>query len=139
MFAIFLTSVSKQKDDILSSIFRKNNKKFSNLEREYLSWIKSNDVDEKFTAHEPAEILYSHHQPIGSVESGLYLMWFSVYVKILNEGLSLKNKQAWAAAIEYVWLHLRYEKITQAALAGKYNLSTATLQKYVKQVKNLLV
>lgn len=141
LFAIFLTSVSNQKDEILTKVLRKNNKNFSSLEREYLSYIKEEDADcaKQFSAHETAELLYQHHQPIGSVESGLYLMWFTVYMKILNEELSLKNKQAWAAAIEYVWLHLRHEKITQASLASKYNLSPATLQKYVKSVKNLLV
>lgn len=138
LFAIFLTSVSTKKSEILTSILQKKNNKFSSLERDYLSWIKTGDSTSNFAAHETAEILYDHHQPIGSLESGLYLMWFSVFVKIVQEELSLKNKQAWAAAVEYVWLHLRNEKVTQASLAERYGLSSATLKKYVKLVKNLL-
>jgi tetratricopeptide (TPR) repeat protein len=137
LFAIFLTSVSKQKEEILSSVQRKNQKKFSSLEREYLALVKSDDSAE-FKAHEIAETLYQYHHPIGSVESGLYLLWFTVFIKVINEEFSLKNKQAWAAAVEYVWLHLREEKITQAKIANKYNVSSATLQKYVKSVKNLM-
>ncbi len=138
LFAIFLTSVSTKKNEILSSILQTKNNKLSSLERDYLTWIKTADSTSNFSAHETAEILYNHHQPIGSLESGLYLMWFSVFVKIVQEELSLKNKQAWAAAVEYVWLHLRNEKVTQASLAERYELSSATLKKYVKLVKNLL-
>ncbi|MDF2904141.1 MAG: hypothetical protein K0S25_1779 [Bacillus sp. (in: firmicutes)] len=139
LFAIFLTAVSTKREELLNSIQSKNYNKFSSLEREYLAWVKSVDETETYAAHEVAEILYQHHHPVGSVESGLYLMWFSVFVKIMNEGLSIKNKQAWSAAVEYIWFHLRNEKVTQATQASKYGLSLATMQKYVKSVKNLLV
>lgn len=141
LFAIFLTSVSTKRSEILSSIGRNNHNKFSSLEREYLSLVKSekDEANITFPAHQAAKILYHHHHPVGSVESGLYLMWFSVYVKIMKEELSLKNKQAWAAAVEYVWLYLRNEKVSKKTIAGKYNLSSSTMQKYVKLVKNFLV
>lgn len=140
LFAIFLISVSQQKETILSSLLQKNNKKFSSLERDYLAFIKApQDAEEIFPAHETAEVLYQYHQPIGSVESGLYLLWFTIYLKMITDkGFLLKNKYAWAAAVEYFWYQLREEKITQAALADKYQLSTSTIQKYVKAVKKIL-
>jgi tetratricopeptide (TPR) repeat protein len=140
LFALFLAAVSKQKDEIFASIDQGAYKNFSSLERDYLSWLKTDgDRHLLFPAHEIAEILYQKHRPIGPAESGLYLMWFSIFVKITNEGLSLKNRQAWAAAVEYVWLNLRNEKTTQSALADKYGISPATMQKYVKLVKTFLM
>jgi tetratricopeptide (TPR) repeat protein len=141
LFAIFLTSVSSKKEEILSSIVQKRQNKFSSLENEYFSWVKSesNQATITFPAHESAKILYNHHQPVGSVESGLYLMWFSVYVKMTKENLSLKNERALAAAVEYIWLRFRNNHVTQKALARKYELSPTTIQKYVKLVKELLV
>ena len=41
-------------------------------------------------AQEIAEVLYENHQPIGTVESGLYLMWFSVFVEISKSKVNLK-------------------------------------------------
>ena len=61
-----------------------------------------------------------------------------MFIKAFNEGLSLKNKHAWAAAIEYNLLLLQNERSSQATLARKYNLSPATVRKYVNIVKKLL-
>jgi predicted transcriptional regulator len=50
----------------------------------------------------------------------------------------LKNKNAWAGAIEYVWKRLRSEQVSQKDVAERYGLSPATVGKYVKKVNNLL-
>jgi DNA-binding transcriptional regulator LsrR (DeoR family) len=65
-------------------------------------------------------------------------MWFSVYVEIAKEKQSLKNKRAWAGAVEYMWHKLRSEKISQQEVAERYGISPATIGKYVKIVNNYL-
>lgn len=138
LFAMFLTSISSKQAEILASPKLKNNGKFSSLEREYLKLLKEGSDAAQFVAHETAEILYQHHQQIGAIESGVYLMWFSVFVETVKAGHPLKNQKAWAAAIEYEWSRQRNQKATQTSVASKYHLSAATLQKYVKLVKSFL-
>jgi tetratricopeptide (TPR) repeat protein len=138
LFAMFLTSVSSKKEEILASPQLKNNGKFSSLEREYLKLLKAGENPADFAGHVTAESLYEHHHPVGVAEASLFLMWFMVFVELVKVGYPLKNEKAWAAAIEYEWARKRNQKITQAAVAEHYQLSTATVQKYVKIVKNFL-
>ncbi|MFE8696562.1 tetratricopeptide repeat protein [Cytobacillus sp. FJAT-53684] len=137
LFALFLISMSAIKEEILDSREVKQNQKFSHLEREYLSFVRKQEI-KQLPVHDTAVLLYQHYHPIGTVEAGLFLMWFSVFVEMANNNQPIKNNQATAAAIEYVWLKWREEKISQQQLAGKYGISLSTLQKYIKMVKSFL-
>jgi tetratricopeptide (TPR) repeat protein len=139
LFAIFLAALSDKKDDLLSAKSISQHKKLTKLERDYITYIKTGEETAVSDAHEIAELLYNVYQPIGTVEAGLYLMWFSVFPEILNSSEArLKNKPAWAGAIEYVWKRLRSEQISQKDVAERYGLSPATVGKYVKMVNNYL-
>lgn len=138
LFAIFLATVSSKKDEILSSKRLFQNQKLSPIEREYLSYVKSGLPSVTAEAHQVAELLYQNHQPIGMVESGLYLMWFSALEEMAQSGIQLKNKNGWAGAIDYVWNKLRSEKVSQQEIAERYGVSSATVGKYVKVIKSLL-
>ncbi|TCJ06451.1 tetratricopeptide repeat protein [Cytobacillus praedii] len=138
LFALFLTSVSAGKDEILASKEMKQNQRFSHLEREYLSFLRTKEEMADQALHETAILLYQNYHPIGTVEAGLFLMWFAVFVKMESSSLPVKNNKAWAGAVEYIWMKMREEKVSQQQLAGKYGVSSSTLQKYVKMVKNLL-
>ena len=90
-------------------------------------------------AHETAKVLYKRYQPIGTVEAGLFLLWFSVFVEMSKQNVSLKNHTALAAAVEYVWNKAsRNEKCSQKEIAEQYNISASTLQKYIKLVNDFL-
>ncbi|WML46966.1 tetratricopeptide repeat protein [Neobacillus sp. PS3-34] len=141
LFALFLISVSAKKETILSSKRLTGNDKLSTLEKEYLQFIKSGKRKMNSSlrdAHETAEILYEYHHPVGTVEAGLYLMWFSVFSEMIKSGTELQNKTAWAAAMEYVWMKLRGEKMPQKEAAERYGVSVATVGKYVKLVNSFL-
>lgn len=159
LFAIFLASVSVKKDEIFSSKRLFQNQMFTPLEREYISSLKanvpvksekamnenkdislieSNNLSMVADGQEIAELLYQHHHPIGTIEAGLYLMWFSVFVDISSSEVSLENKRAWAGAIDYTWHKLCSEKVSQQGIAESYGLSTATVGKYVKLVNRFL-
>ena len=63
------------------------NKKFSIVETEYVSMVQSGKEEEDSqikVAHETAQLLYQRHHPIGTVEAGLYLLWFSVFTEMLE-------------------------------------------------------
>jgi tetratricopeptide (TPR) repeat protein len=138
-FAIFLASVSEKKEELLTSKRLVRNQKLTLLEKQYISLIKSGKPSMVQDAHEIAELLYENHKPIDAIQAGLFLMWFSVFAEISAESASLlKNKNAWAGAIEYVWHRLRSEKVTKQELAKRYGISSATIGKYVKMVNTYL-
>ncbi|WP_223592088.1 tetratricopeptide repeat protein [Neobacillus bataviensis] len=138
LFALFLTTVSDKKEEILTSKRLIHNQKFTALEKEYISLIRSGRPTVAADAQEIAEIFYENHQPIGTIEAGLYLMWFSVFIEVSKANVHLKNKRAWAAAVEYVWHKMRSEKVSQQEIAGRYGVSSATIGKYVKLVNDYL-
>ncbi|MCH6269156.1 MULTISPECIES: tetratricopeptide repeat protein [Neobacillus] len=138
LFALFLTTVSDKKDEIITSKRLFQNQKFTALEKEYISLIRSGRPSRTADAQEVAELFYENHQPIGTIEAGLYLMWFSVFVEMFKANMQLKNKSAWAGAVEYVWHRLRSEKVSQQEIAQRYGTSSATIGKYVKLVNELL-
>lgn len=136
LFGLFLTFLSSDKEEILAS-YQAN----SPLERQYLQMM--TDQSDSFysmieVGHETAKQLYDMYQPIGSVEAGLYLMWFSALVEMEKNEVSIKNEKACAAAIEYLWRRLRNEHYSQAHFADQYGLSTSTIRKYVKVLKKYL-
>lgn len=138
MFAIFLASISDKKDEILSSKRLLQNSKLTPIEKKYISAVKLESPSHMFEAHEIAESLYEKHQPIGTAESGLYLMWFSVFIQMVQSKMDLKNKNGWAGAMEYVWYKRQNEKISQQDIAERYGVSPSTVGKYVKIVNSLL-
>jgi tetratricopeptide (TPR) repeat protein len=138
LFALFLTTVSNKKEEIITSKRLFQNQKLTSLEKEYISLIRSGKPSKTADAQEIAELFYETHQPIGTIEAGLYLMWFSVYVEITKAKQSLKNKRAWAGAVEYTWHKLRSEKVSQQEVAERYGISPATIGKYVKFVNSYL-
>lgn len=134
LFGMFLSSLSEKKDEILTS---KDVSKHD-LEEKYLLWLRGNQKISSLAVHETAKELYQFHQPIGTVEAGLYLMWFTVSVEMEKAKVEFKNYKAFAAAIEYLWRKLRNEKVTQQTISQQYGLSLTTVQKYIKIVNNHL-
>lgn len=140
LFALFLMEVSSKREQLLASLQSKQSLKLTQLELDYLAFIKKNRPlqNKVYDAHQIGLHLYEHHRPIGALKAGIYLLWFSIFQESLTLNLSYKNHQAWAAAIEYTWFKLRGEKISQTEVAEKYQVSLSTVQKYVKIVNNTL-
>jgi tetratricopeptide (TPR) repeat protein len=139
LFAIFLASVSGKTEEIFTSKRFYQNQKLTSMEKNYVSFVRSGTSSSVKAAQEIAEVLYEKHQPIGTIESGLYLMWFSVFVEISKSQINLNNKRAWAGAMEYVWYKKSNEKVSQQEIAKRYDISPATIGKYVKLVSEHLI
>ena len=115
--------------------------KFSFLETQYVNMVQSGkeeDSGQINIAHETAQLLYQRHHPIGTVEAGLYLLWFSVFTEMLEAQVTMKNEKALAAAMDYIWKKLRDEKCSQKQISSQYGLSASTLQKYIKLIHEFL-
>ena len=88
MFGLFLISISDKKEDILSTTDLTKNNKFSRLENQYVSMINTGKNIENSpltVAHETAKVLYKRYQPIGTLEAGLFLLWFTVFVEMTSK------------------------------------------------------
>ena len=137
LFGLFLASHSNDFHIVQGHESYRNNHLFTKMEKAYKKAI---DVSEShaFFAAEVADYLYSLYQPVKLHESGLYLLWFSVYAEGADSGIRFSNPKAWAAAIDYEWHKLRGEKESQKKVAERYGVSVSTLSKYVKYVADLL-
>jgi tetratricopeptide (TPR) repeat protein len=140
LFALFLIEVSSKKEQLIGALQSQSIDHLTQLELDYLAFIKKSRPlpHMVYDAHQVGLHLYEFHRPIGALKAGIYLLWFSIFQELLTMEVSLKNHQAWAAATEYTWFKLRGEKISQAEVAEKYQLSLSTVQKYVKIVNNAL-
>ncbi|WP_319020777.1 tetratricopeptide repeat protein [Bacillus sp. B1-b2] len=141
LFAAFLTYISSKKEDILSSLKEKNLKPQSGLEKEYLAYVlNGEEISNPYlvAAHHTAMNLYHNNQPIGIQQASMYLTLFSVFTEMQDKGILIKNYDASAAAIEYLWYQYRQKRKSQQQLANQYGVSTSTIQKYVKMMKPFL-
>jgi tetratricopeptide (TPR) repeat protein len=138
LFGLFLLTVSPENKPLLTSKRIVQNEKLTIIERKYLSFLNTGKRSSVSDVHEIAEQLYEFYQPIGTVEAGLYLFWFTIFIEIYGQGLQLKNKRAWAAAVDYAWNKARSQKLSQQDVADRYGLSKATVGKYVKLVNSYL-
>lgn len=138
LFGLFLLSVSPKDSVFLQSKWIAENEKLTVIERKYLLFLSNGKRSPISDAHEIAEQLFEFYQPIGTVEAGLFLFWFTLFIEISNQDCQLKNKRAWTAAIDYTWNKARGQKMSQQDIADRYGLSTATVGKYVKLVNSYL-
>lgn len=139
LFGIFIISKSKRKDEMISHPDFKSLDEFSLTEKIYLAHVLDSDLKNQFDpegvisrAHQVADLLYEKHHPIGAASSGLFLMWFSIFIEGMKRGQEFSNLQAFAAATEYIWYKLKHEKKSQAEISKRFQISSSTLQKYAK-------
>ncbi|MGE8206604.1 tetratricopeptide repeat protein [Heyndrickxia sp. NPDC080065] len=139
LFGIFILSKSRRKDEMISHPEFKSLDEFSMTEKVYLANVLDSDLTNQFDpdgvisrGHNVANILYENHHPISAMSSGLFLMWFSIFLEGMKKGQEFSNQQAFAAATEYLWYKLKHEKKPQNEVAKRYQVSSSTLQKYAK-------
>ncbi|MGE6257455.1 tetratricopeptide repeat protein [Heyndrickxia sporothermodurans] len=139
LFGIFIISKSKRKDEMISHPDFKSLDEFSLTEKVYLAHVLDSELKAQFDpdgmiarAHQVADLLYEEHHPISAESSGLFLMWFSIFLEGMKKGQEFSNLKAFAAATEYIWYKLKHEKKSQQEISKRYQISCSTLQKYAK-------
>ncbi|MBB2481234.1 tetratricopeptide repeat protein [Bacillus sp. APMAM] len=142
LFGIFLISVSNRRQEIISHPYFKSLDEFTITEKIYLANVLDAGMKEQFDpdgiigkGHGVATLLYEHHHPVYPQTTGLFHMWFSIFINGLKEGISFANQPAYAAAVDYVWNKIHHEKISQSEIAKQYHISPSTLQKYIKMIQ----
>ncbi|MBD1381465.1 tetratricopeptide repeat protein [Metabacillus arenae] len=109
------------------------------FEKEFISYALGfqSGRTEGACAYSAAETLYKHGlQSIQKEE--LYLFFFQVIEKGKEAGFPLKNYRAWAAAVHYIWEKNQRNSVTKASIADMYTISSSTLSKYEKIIRDLM-
>ena len=87
---------------------------------------------------EVAEILYNDSKPLKLNDTFIFQMWFVLCERALENGYAFKNPNALAAATEYMYKSSRMKNITKKEIAKYYEISPATLTKYVDELIQFL-
>ncbi len=61
--------------------------------------------------------------------------WFCTFIRLYTSGAVFTNVYGWSAAVEYIVRSEQGNKMTQSELGDVYNVSVATVRKYVQAVK----
>lgn len=140
LFGLFLFKHCLQRKKMEQHPAVVDNNLFTAIEKSYAELINHGDTKDAsiLFVDQVAEKLYRYYQPISLVEAGVYVICFSVFVEAMKVNVKLTNPNAWAGAVDYVWNKMRNEQVSQKDIASKFDISTSTLQKYVKSVNNLL-
>lgn len=67
----------------------------------------------------------------------LVLFWFRLFKNAFKFDIKFRNVNAWSAAVYYLWMKQIGKNITQDGAANHFNISKATLSKYVRVAKKL--
>ncbi len=146
LFGIFLLSLYGDQKEVMSHPEFCDIDHLQPHEKIYMADVLGMPVDSSLLtemntrlAHETALLLYHHFRPLNQEKSGLFMIWFSIFLELQYQKVQLSKPAGLAAAVEYVWRKLRNEPFSQAEAAGKYNVSVSTVQKYAKFIREHLL
>lgn len=142
MFGFFLLSKSAHKQEIIAHPTWVDLTKYNGLEKLSLAYAlnhkfnKDNKIEKFFVrAMEVAEQLYEKSGSITPEIQYLYQMWFVLCERALENSYEFKNIKALAAAVEFMFYStINSNRVTKKEYAAKYNISVATLTKYVEDL-----
>ncbi|RSK28557.1 tetratricopeptide repeat protein [Bacillus sp. HMF5848] len=80
------------------------------------------------------DTIFKEHSSNLSDSPTLLVHATKVLMLAIEKNTPIANVSAWAAAIEYSWQKLKDQSTTQLKIADRYEISTSTLQKYIKLV-----
>lgn len=142
MFGFFLLSKSAYKQEIVAHPTWIDLSKYNGLEKLSLAYAlnhqfnKNNKIEKYFSrAMEVAEQLYNQSGSVTAEVQYLFQMWFVLCERALEDLYEFKNVKALAAAVDFMFNStINSNRVTKKEYAGKYNISVATLTKYVEDL-----
>lgn len=141
LLALFLLKTSPHRQEIIAHPKLLEVEDMSSVEKLFLGYalnypFEAKDVTDKRILRfiEVAELIALYvHTPRSATLAALQL-WFSIGEIALKEQYDFKNPRALAAAIDYMLQSALGKDITKKACAQRYELSPATLTKYIDQL-----
>nr|WP_106780904.1 tetratricopeptide repeat protein [Lysinibacillus timonensis] len=142
MFGFFLLSKSAHKQEIVAHPSWIDLSKYNGLEKLSLAYAlnhkfnENNMLEKRFMrAMKVAEQLYEKSGSVTLEVQYLFQMWFVLSERALEHSYEFKNVKALAAAVEFMFYStINSNRVTKKEYAQKYNISVATLTKYVEDL-----
>lgn len=141
LFGLFLLRKSAYKQEIIAHPHVIQVESYNAMEKLFLAHALNHKFDEKnlterkfVRAFQVADYLTERFQMITVSVSPLFQMWFALCEKALMQNYEFKNPKAIAAATDYLYRTSRMGKVTKKEVAEKYEISVATLTKYVEDL-----
>ncbi|MEH7461560.1 tetratricopeptide repeat protein [Bacillus thuringiensis] len=82
-----------------------------------------------------ADALYNYTKKDDELIEECLHLWFCTFIRLYTSGTAFTNVYGWSAAVEYIVRGECHDKLTQAELGNIYNVSVATVRKYVQAVR----
>lgn len=137
IFGLFLLKRSAHKQEIVAHPSILNVSNFTAIEKLCMAYAldydfsKGSKEEQQFLRFmEVAELIVEANESVSLEVAQVLSTWFALGEIAFQQGYSFKNRAALAAAVEYSFHEALENKVTKKAIAGKYNISTATLSKY---------
>ncbi|HSI66677.1 MAG TPA: tetratricopeptide repeat protein [Planococcus sp. (in: firmicutes)] len=141
LFGLFMLGKSAHKQEIISHPKWLNSDQLSVIETYMLGYalghqFKTTIPEERafLKAMEATEILYQNEGMVTQLGSYSFQMWFMLLDGAFERNYQFKNPKALAAAADYMFRSSRNPSLTKKSVADQYNVSTATLTKYVNEL-----
>ena len=139
LYGLYLAGRSLYRDEVIEQYGLEHHLKKDTLIRQFANYFvyRTDEAisNEIVNGHSIVDMLWEQNQ---LTDETIYITWFRVFSSAIQFECDFSNHSAWAAATEYVWGQQQGKKVTQKAVAEKYDISVSTVKKYVKTVKGLL-
>lgn len=145
IFGAYLLKTSPHKQEIIAHPKWIDVSKYSDLAQMALGYALNHKFNLKNKVEnaisrimETAEII-SNNQPNNVTEEAQMLnIWFSLSTIAYYKDYSYKNPNALAAAVDYSYNNALLGRTTKKEIAQKYEISVATLSKYVEELNSFI-
>ncbi|MFX3673851.1 MAG: tetratricopeptide repeat protein [Paenisporosarcina sp.] len=145
MIGLYLLGKTSHKQEIISHPEWVKVESYSTMEKQFLAHSLGHEFEVKDTSErnfmravEATELIYQKHKPLTSSGSFLFQMWFVLIERAIDKGYTFKNPKALAGSADYMFQSSREQGITKKAIAEDYNVTPATLTKYVNELIQFL-
>lgn len=137
MYGLYLISQLENAQEILFDNVEYSKRNLTeDAEREYLAFILGSEkksIPKK--CHEIAEIIDDRCIDLQIDSKPILLMLFNVYGKCFINDQPMTNTNAIAGALEYIWYKQLGKNKTRKELAEVYEVSPATMSKYIRFIE----
>lgn len=145
LFGFFLLKRSAHKQEIIAHPKWLNIDSYNKLEKFCLAYALGHEFDEESLAEKQllralivAEIIAEQYGAIQQEATHVLQLWFALMELAVENQYPFKNPTALAAAVDYMFHAAMEEHTTKKQFAKQYEISVATLSKYVNELTDFI-
>ncbi|GLC89836.1 tetratricopeptide repeat protein [Lysinibacillus piscis] len=145
IFGLFLVSCSAHKQEIMAHPKWIDVEQCNALEKLFLAYALGHEFDMKnkveacfLRAVQVPEVLLAQYGKLTPFIVPMFQIWFTLCEQALVKNYRFTNPNALAGANDYLFRSARMLNVTKKEIAQQYNISVATLSKYIDEMLTFL-